>query len=257
MPCAFLGHGTPLLARDGGPWGEALRAWASPLRPTTVLVVSAHWRAPKPTLTGGRLPGVLHDFIGHPAELYELGYAAPGHPEMVLRTLDLLSDCGIAADVDPQRPLDHGAWSPLRWMFPSAEVPVVQLSLPHGLRPPALAELGLALAPLREEGVLILGSGGLVHHPQRLRPGAAAPEGWAVTFDLWMAQRLAQGEFAQAMAYRTSAPFAELAAPTPEHLDPLFVAWGAADGQPARTFFEGWEAGNLSLRSVAWDAGAP
>lgn len=252
MPCAFVGHGTPLLARDGGDWGGALRTWAAPLRPALVLVISAHWRTSKPTFTGGRLPGVLHDFIGHPTDLYELSYAAPGHPELVLRSLDLLSDSGISGDVDPQRPLDHGAWSPLRWMFPAAEIPVVQMSLPQGLRPPALVELGLALAPLRDQGVLILGSGGLVHHPQRHRIGAAAPEAWAATFDSWMAQRLAQGDLSQAMAYRSSAPFAELAAPTPEHLDPLFVAWGAADGHPAQPLFEGWEAGNLSLRSVTW-----
>lgn len=254
MPCAFVAHGSPLLMREPGPWSEAVSKWSAPLRPSSILAISAHWRTQRPTFTAGRLPGVLHDFIGGPESHYELTYPAHGNPELVIRALELLEDAGLSGDVDAQRPLDHGAWSPLRWMFPHADIPVVQMSLPMGTRPAALAELGLALAPLREDGVLILGSGGLVHNPQRLRPGASQPEGWAHSFDAWMARHLHTGQLQQAVAYRSSAPFAELAAPTPEHLDPLFVAWGAADGLPAQPLFEGWEQGNLSLRSVTWAA---
>ncbi len=251
-PCAFVAHGSPSLMQEPSPWSEALARWAFPLRPRSILTISAHWRTPRPTFTGGRMPGVLHDFIGGPGSHYELSYPARGNPELVLRALELLEDAGLSGDVDAQRPLDHGAWSPLRWMFPHAEIPVVQMSLPLASRPSALAELGLALAPLREDGVLILGSGGLVHNPQRLRPEAQHPEGWAHSFDAWMARHLQAGQPQQAFTYRGSAPFAELAAPTTEHLDPLFVTWGAADGTPAQPLFEGWEQGNLSLRSVAW-----
>jgi 4,5-DOPA dioxygenase extradiol len=240
--------------REAGPWSEAVSRWSAPLRPTAILAISAHWRTPRPTFTGGRIPGVLHDFIGGPEAHYDLTYPARGNPELVLRALDLLQDGGLAGDVDAQRPLDHGTWSPLRWMFPRADIPVVQMSLPLGAKPAALAELGLALAPLREDGVLILGSGGLVHNPQRMRANAEHPEGWAHSFDAWMARHLLAGHLAQAVSYRSTAPFAELAAPTPEHLDPLFVAWGAADGGPAQPLFEGWEQGNLSLRSVSWAA---
>ncbi len=254
MPCAFIAHGSPLLMKESGPWSEAVSKWSAPLRPAAILSISAHWRTPHPTFTGGRIPGVLHDFIGFPEPLYNLTYPAQGHPELVIRALDLLQEAGLTGDVDPQRPLDHGVWGPLRWMFPQADIPVVQMSLPVGAKPAALVELGQALAPLRGDGVLILGSGGLVHNPRRVRPDAAHPEGWAQSFDRWMAHRLHAGHLDQAVAYRSSAPFAELAAPTPEHVDPLFVAWGAADGRPAHHLFEGWEQGNLSLRSVTWAA---
>ena len=254
MPCAFIAHGSPLFMRDPGPWSEAVSKWSAPLRPSAILAISAHWRTPRPTFTGGRIPGVLHDFIGVPASHYELTYPARGNPELVLRALELLEDAGLSGDVDSQRPLDHGTWSPLRWMFPKADIPVVQMSLPLGAKPQTLAQLGLALAPLRMDGVLILGSGGLVHNPQRLRPEAAHPEVWAHSFDEWMARHLHAGKLEQAVAYRSSAPFADLAVPTPEHLDPLFVAWGAADGRPAQPLFDGWEQGNLSLRSVTWAA---
>lgn len=254
MPCAFIAHGSPLLIGEVSRWSEAVARWSATLRPTSILTISSNWRMPRPTFTGGRVPGVLHDFIGAPASHYELTYPARGNPELVIHALELLGDAGIQGDVDAQRPLDHGAWSPLRWMYPEAEIPVVQMSLPIGVKPAGLVELGLALAPLREDGVLILGSGRLVHNPQRLRPGATHPEGWAHSFDEWMGRHLHAGQLQQAAAYRTSAPFAELAVPKSEHLDPLFVAWGAADGGPAETLFEGWEQGNLSLRSVTWAA---
>ncbi|HJV91136.1 MAG TPA: class III extradiol ring-cleavage dioxygenase [Holophagaceae bacterium] len=254
MPCVFISHGSTRLMRESGAWSQAMAGWAAGLRPKAILSISAHWRTPKPTFTGARIPGVLHDFIGASDAHYALTYPARGNPELVLRALALLEDAGLSGDVDSHRPLDHGTWSPLRWMYPAADIPVVQMSLPQGTSPRALAELGLALAPLREDGVLLLGSGGLVHNPQRLRPEAAQPEGWAHAFDQWMARHLHAGNLPQAVTYRSSAPFAELAVPTPEHLDPLFAIWGAADGAPAEPLFEGWEQGNLSLRSVVWAA---
>ncbi len=254
MPCAFIAHGSPQLAQDKGPWSAALQHWAEGLRPKAILVISAHWRTPLPTFTGGRNPGILHDFIGFPPALYETAYPAPGEPDLVLQAMDLLGDAAITTQVEPQRPLDHGVWIPLSHMFPSARTPVVQLSLPIGVSPEGLFRMGLALAPLRDDGVLILGSGGLVHNLQRLREPASPPEGWAQAFDDWMGRHLLDGNSHGATSYRAMAPYADLAAPTSEHLDPLFVSWGAADGTPADPLFEGWEQGNLSLRSVVWAA---
>lgn len=254
LPCAFIAHGSPGLLQAPSPWSTALGRWAADLAPRALLVVSARWRTPAPTFTGGRLPGILHDFIGFPPPLYETSYPAQGSPDLVLRALDLLGDAAIAGHVEPQRPLDHGVWAPLTWMYPRAPLPVVQMSLPHGATPAALARLGLALAPLRSDGVLILGSGGMVHNLQRVEAGATAPEGWARTFDQWMARHLWAGDLPGASAYRAKAPYADLAMPRPEQLAPLFVAWGAADGAAAAPIYEGWEQGNLSLRSVAWTA---
>lgn len=250
LPSLFLAHGSPMLALDGGPWGQAISDLGKELPPLrAVLVCSAHWEASGPfCLSSAQAPGILHDFGGFPAALYGLDYPAPGAPDVAAEAVGLLNSVGLEATLDSERSLDHGAWVPLRYLAPAATLPVVQLALPRSRTPELLLAAGRALAPLRRQGVLILGSGGLVHNLRHLNwEGAAGPAAWAADFANWMGDQLLTGD-ATALADWQQAPGAKEAVPTTEHLDPLFVALGAAGG-PGRVLFDGWQLGNLSLAS--------
>jgi len=250
VPSLFLAHGSPMLALDGGTWGKAVSAYGQRMQPVrAILVCSAHWEAPGPfRLSAASLPGVMHDFGGFPAALYALDYPAPGSPELAIEAAALLGGAGLEVLLDPDRPLDHGAWVPLRYLAPEATIPVVQLSLPRSRTPELMLAAGRALAPLRESGVLLLGSGGIVHNLRRLDwEGSSGPTSWAIDFERWVRERLATGDEEGLMHWR-DAPGASESVPTSEHLDPLFMALGAAGGPP-EIFFDGWQLGSLSLTS--------
>ncbi len=249
-PVLFLAHGSPMLGLDGEAWGAALTALGREVpRPRAVLVCSAHWEAPGPfRLSSAVRPGVMHDFGGFPEALYALDYPAPGAPDVAAEAAELLRAAGLEAELDPARPLDHGAWVPLRYLAPEADVPVIQLSLPRPRTPESLLAAGRALAPLRDSGVLILGSGGVVHNLRRVNwEGDAPPPAWGASFDAWVQAKVAKGD-AAALADWRRAPGAAESVPTSEHFDPLFVALGAA-GSAGTLVFEGWQLGSLSLRS--------
>ena len=254
QPVLFISHGSPMRALEGGAWGEALRRLGASLDPAAVLVVSAHWETEGPArVTASPQPGVVHDFYGFPEPLYGLDYPSPGHLPMAARILAQLEGAGIAAVPDPERPLDHGAWAPLLHLFPEADRPVLQVSQPLGRTPQSLYDLGRALAPLREEGLLILGSGGIVHNLRRLEWGSEdPPEAWAADFDAWAAARLEAGDVPALLDWQRQGPEPGLAHPRSEHWDPLFAALGAAEGARPETVFEGFEHRNLSLRSLIW-----
>ena len=255
QPILFVSHGAPTLALDGGAWGVALKTWAAGLAPIrAILVASAHWEsAGAIRVQAHPAPGTLHDFGGFPEPLYQMRYPAPGHPALAGQVVELIRAAGLAAELDPERPFDHGAWVPLRAAFPEAQIPVIQVSLPVPRTPRMLFELGRALAPLRTEGVLLLASGGIVHNLGLLDwAGAGAPEAWASGFEQWVAASLA--EPARLFQASTQAPSYGKAVPTSEHFDPLFFALGAAGPAPVRTLFEGWQLGNLSLRTWVWEA---
>ena len=255
-PALFLAHGAPTLALEGGSWAERLARLSLDLPPlNAVLVCSAHWETQGGFRVGGALqPRTLHDFGGFPEPLYGLRYPAPGSPDLASRVVSLLGDAGFEAAVDADRGLDHGVWVPLLHLLPEARVPVVPLSLPRLREPGSLWHAGRALAPLREEGVLILGSGGLVHNLGRLDwTDTSEPQPWAVAFETWMLERLADDP-AQAMDW-AHAPGAATAVPTSEHLDPLWVVLGAAAGVSAQSLFAGWQFGNLSLRCLSFPPG--
>lgn len=250
LPALFLAHGSPMLALEGGAWGEVVAALGHDLPPLRgILVCSAHWEsAGSFRLSSAETPGVMHDFGGFPEALYTLDYPSPGSPGLAAEAAGLLISAGLGAGLDPQRRLDHGAWVPLRYLMPDAGVPVVQLSLPRPRKPELLLAAGRALAPLRAQGVLILGSGGVVHNLRRLDwAGATGPQPWARDFQAWVDRRLAAGD-AEGLAGWQEAPGADESVPTTEHLDPLFVALGAAQAVP-KPVFEGWQLGSLSLAS--------
>ena len=239
-----------MLALEGEAWGEAVSTLGRRLpRPRAILVCSAHWEAAGPfRLASSGMPGVMHDFGGFPKALYGLDYPAPGSPELASEAAGLLREAGLEAVLDAHRPLDHGAWVPLRYLRPEADIPVVQLSLPHSRTPEMLLAAGRALAPLRHRGVLILGSGGIVHNLGRLDwQGATEPRPWAAAFQNWVHERLAAGDEATLADWR-QAPGAVESVPTSEHLDPLFVAMGAGGTAPV-PLFDGWQLGSLSLAS--------
>ncbi len=254
LPSVFVAHGSPLLALEGGDWGRAISDLGRQLPPLrAILVCSAHWEAPGPfRLSSAQQPGVMHDFGGFPEALYHLDYPAPGSPTLAAEAAGLLMEAGLEAVLDDKRPLDHGAWVPLRYLAPRAAIPVVQLSLPLARTPSLLLKAGRALAPLRKRGVLTLGSGGIVHNLRRLDwGGTSAPQPWALAFDGWVRERLEAKDQAALMNWIV-APGAAESVPTSEHLDPLFFARGAADGS-AETIFEGWQLGSLGLTSYRFD----
>lgn len=250
LPCLFVAHGSPMLALEGGAWSEVIGALGRSLpHPRAILVCSAHWESPDAfRLSSAARPGVMHDFGGFPDELYALDYPAPGAPEVAEEAQGLLQGAGFGAILDPVRKLDHGAWVPLRYLAPEAHIPVLQLSLPLFRTPEALLAAGKALVPLRETGVLILGSGGIVHNLGRLDwAGHGSPQPWALAFQAWIDDRLASGDTAGLLDW-PNAPGARESVPTSEHLDPLFLFLGASRGLPV-PLFTGWQLGSLSLAS--------
>ena len=251
MPALYLGHGAPPLLEDPE-WMGQLNGWAAGLpKPTSILIVSAHWQTAPMALSATRPVPLVYDFYGFPEHYYELTYDAPGAPGLAAKVKGLMPSNEPVLDRE-SRGLDHGAWVPLKAMFPDADVPVLQMSMPD-LDPKRLFEVGQRLAPLRDEGVLIIGSGFLTHGLPFIReyfmgkPGA--PQ-WSIDFDDWAREALESGDLDTLFDFREKAPGMPYAHPTVEHFAPLFVTLGAvARPDEAPTFpIEGFAYG-LSKRS--------
>lgn len=224
MPVVFLAHGAPPLLDDAG-WMSELAEWAKRMpRPRSVLMLSAHWEAKPAELAATTTVPLVYDFYNFPQRYYETKYPAPGAPALASRVRDVLDAKGIAHGDAPTRGLDHGAFIPLLAMYPAADVPVLQLSLP-GLDPATLASFGRALAPLADEGVLVVGSGFLTHNMRSL--GQPTPA-WAVEFDAWTAETFAKRDIDALVDFRARAPAAALAHPRHEHFAPSIVSAAAA-----------------------------
>ena len=226
-PALYIGHGAPPLL-DDPLWSSQLAAWANELeRPSAILVVSAHWESAPLTIgsTSGQTP-LIYDFGGFAPKYYNLQYRAPGAPDLAARIKGLMSE-HVAEQ--PNRGLDHGAYVPLLKMFPNADIPVLQMSIPTQ-DPEKLFKIGQQLAPLRDEGVLIIGSGFLTHGLPFLRDFSidATPPGWSVEFDLWAQEVLSRGAVDALMNYKALAPGMPYAHPTVEHFAPIFITLGAA-----------------------------
>ena len=240
LPALFVSHGAPTLPLSQAPARRFLEGLAAllPERPKAILAVSAHWETARPAVNAVAVNDTIHDFSGFPAELYALRYPAPGSPAVASRVRELLAAGGVESDADAARGLDHGAWVPLMLAFPEADIPVVQLSVQTALGPDHHLKLGRLLAPLREEGVLVLGSGSFTHDLSSYRDYAAledAPEPeWVTRFADWMDHALAGRRTDALLGYRRLAPHAERNHPTEEHLLPLFVALGAGGGEARR-----------------------
>jgi 4,5-DOPA dioxygenase extradiol len=250
MPAIFAAHGAPVLL-DDDVWVGELASWAGAMpRPKSILMISAHWEERPATLGATRPVPLVYDFSGFPEKYYRTRYPCPGAPGLAARVHELLRGKGSDCADDPARGLDHGAYVPLVAMYPAADVPVLQISMPR-LDPEELFELGRALGPLRDEGVLVFGSGFLTHNmAYAFRPGIPP---WARAFDAWVADALSRLDVEALVDFRNRAPAVRTALPTWEHYAPVLVAAGAvADERPRVTFpITGyWMEGAFTKRSA-------
>jgi 4,5-DOPA dioxygenase extradiol len=237
MPVLFQAHGAPPLLDDAA-WITELAAWAKALpRPKAIVVVSAHWEA-RPLSIGATRPlPLIYDFYGFPDRFYKLQYPAPGAPEVAARVRGLMQAKNIKTVDEPERGLDHGTYVPLMCMYPEADIPVLQISLPS-MEPKELFAMGEALAPLRDEGVLVIGSGFITHNLRAL--SLRETPAWAKDFDAWTTDVVDRKDFDALLAYRAKAPGVRESLPTHEHFVPLIVAAGAAADARATWPITGW-----------------
>ncbi len=251
MPVLYLGHGAPPLADDER-WTGELRSWSTTLpRPESILIVSAHWEENPLTLGATTTVPLTYDFWGFPQRYYEVTYEAPGAPELAQNVAKLVDE---PVHQDPARGLDHGAYVPLKEMFPEADIPVLQMSMPT-LDPRRLFDVGRRLAPLRDQGVLIIGSGFMTHNLScvDMRQGADyQPPAWSAEFDDWAGRALDAKDVDALLDFQHKAPAPGIAHPRTEHFAPLFVSLGASADQDATTTVDGFWYG-LSKRSVQFD----
>lgn len=255
-PAIFISHGSPMLMFEPVPARSFLAGLGSTLgRPKAILSVSAHWETAAPRASAAPRPPTIHDFGGFPDELYQVQYPAPGAPDLARRAIQLLGDAGIPAAIDGTRGLDHGSWVPLSLMYPGADVPVTQLSIQTNLGPAHHVAVGRALAPLRDDDVLVLASGGATHNLMTMEPGSHdAPPSWAREFDDWLTAAVETGDEAGLVAYRTRAPYARQAHPRDEHLIPVFVAFGAGGpGAKGRRLHGSFTHGSLSMAAFTFE----
>lgn len=257
MDTFFLSHGSPMLAVDDAiPARHFFKSWKPqvllPQIPKALLVISAHWETLEPTVNSLNGPNeTIHDFYGFPKPMYDLKYPAPGAPDMAKRVKELLEQAGISrVKEDRNRGLDHGAWVPLMLMYPEANIPVCQLSVQPQKDGTYHYNLGKALAPLRDEGVLIIGSGSATHNLREMGPEGQPIAEWAMKFDTWLKESLLDGRYEDVKQYEKKGTYAKKAHPSPEHFYPLHVALGAAgENAKAELIHHSWTNVTLSYAS--------
>jgi len=251
LPSVFISHGSPMHALQAGPAGEAWAALGRRLgKPRAILIASAHWETERPMLTGAARPETIHDFYNFPEPLYRLRYPAPGAPELARRAQGLLEKSALDAGIDPARGLDHGAWAPLLYAYPDADVPVVQLSLQPALGPRHHLNLGRALKPLLKEDILIVGSGHLTHNLRDWMRGSGTPQPYAREFQAWVFDKINHHDVEDLVDYRSRSPHGVRAHPTDEHFLPLFIALGAApEKAPPERIYDAIDSGVLAMDS--------
>lgn len=252
MPTIFFGHGNPMNAIDDNAY---TRGWAKigreiP-RPAGIVCVSAHWYPPATLVTSMERPRTIHDFGGFPRPLYEMQYPAPGAPELASRVISLLEPASVQRD--ERWGLDHGTWAVLCHVYPGADIPIIQLSMDETLPAEEHYAIGRRLAPLRDEGVLLIGSGNLVHNLHTYAWGRHMPEpyDWAVRFEAFARNAMLAGDHAPLIGYETLGRDAQLSAPTPDHYLPLLYVLGAQQAGDSVTFpIEGIDGGSVSMLTV-------
>ena len=256
MPTLFVSHGSPdLILQDNGDVRFFQELGRSLPRPETILCVSAHWDTREPTTSGPDKPQTIHDFYGFQAELYDLRYSCPGAPSLAREISEILSEADFESTVSLQRGLDHGAWVPLMLMYPDAEIPVIQLSIQTGSNTRHHHRIGQALARLRDQDVLIIGSGGATHNLREFGRYAmdAPPIAYAQAFDDWLAVSIEKGAGEDILDYRTLAPEARRNHPSEDHFLPIFAPLGAAGkGAKGSRIHRNITYGILSMAAFAW-----
>lgn len=252
MPAIFVAHGSPMLAVEQNDYTEFLAELGRTLpKPKAILLFSAHWEAEPQLVSIATEPDTIYDFGGFPPELYQIKYTAPGDPVLARQAAELIAATGVPTMLHPNRGFDHGAWVPMRHLYPAADIPVVTLSVNQHLDPADWFKIGQAVAPLREEGVLIIGSGVTSHNFRALdwnRMDDPTPMEWALEFENWLDEKLVADDRESLFAYATKAPHGTIAVPPrgKEHFAPLFYAFGAGEGKNAKRLHLSWRAGSLS-----------
>lgn len=240
FPSVFVSHGAPTFALEPGLAGAQLRALGEALgKPQGIVIVSPHWMTRGVQVTATSAPQTVHDFGGFPEALYAVQYPAPGSPKLAARAAQLLESFGAPVSLHASRGLDHGAWVPLLHMYPDADIPVVQVSLPHGSTAQQAFALGRALAPLAHEGVLVIGSGSLTHNLYEFRSGEVQAADYAIEFSHWIRSAVTGNDSDSLLHALERAPHAQRAHPTSDHFLPLLVALGAAPDTSAVTVLDG------------------
>jgi 4,5-DOPA dioxygenase extradiol len=253
FPAVFISHGAPNLVIEECPTRDFLRGLGREIgKPKGIISVSAHWTTAEPRVTTNPHPSMIYDFGGFAEELYSLNYPAPGDPVLAGRALSLLGAQGITGGKDGSRGYDHGAWAPLFLMYPEADIPVIQLSVQPLLGPEHHLAIGKALAPLREEGVLILASGAATHNLRDFfgRALDEPPLPYAKEFADWVSKAVVSDRREELLDFRRRGPHSERNHPTPEHFLPLFVAMGA--GELGEVLHSGYTYGMMSMAAYAW-----
>lgn len=252
MPAVFVGHGNPMNAIDNNAYSAAWQHLAAAMpRPRAILSVSAHWCVVGGRVTASDCPPTIHDFSGFPKKLFDVSYPAPGSPELARRVADMLDP--VAIELDSGWGLDHGTWSVLVHMYPDADIPVVQLAIDETMTAAEHYDLGRHLRALRDDGILILGSGNVVHN---LRAYAwdqtpVSPPPWAIRFSSWLREATVGRRFEEVVDYERRGADAELAVPTPEHYLPLLYVLAAHIGdEPVSLPFDGFDGGSISMLGV-------
>lgn len=249
LPSLFIAHGAPNLAMENNEYTKFLQNLPQQFsKPKAILLFSAHWEHGIQSVSGVENYDMIYDFYGFPDELYQMKYPAVGDRKLTKEIETLFAQQGVPCRVDEKRGLDHGAWVVLHLMYPSAEIPVIAMSVNPLLPPSEQYRIGSCLSPLREKDILIIGSGGTVHNLRRLAWNYSHSDEWASAFDRWLAVQLEYWDLHNLFQYEKQAPFAKEAVPRNEHFIPLLLAMGAADDQrQARLLFQEYQYGNLSL----------
>ncbi len=257
MPTIFVSHGAPSLLLDRDPTFHFFKELGRLIPfPKAILCVSAHWETYNPTVTGNPQPETIHDFYGFPKALYDIEYPAPGDYRLAQTVREMMIGAGFECDVDKGRGLDHGTWVPLKLMYPSAEIPTIQLSVQTAKGgPDHHLKIGRTLQSLRQHGVLILGSGGATHNLHELGryPINDRPQPYAVEFDAWLCESIQNAGDEDLLNYKKRAPSAARNHPTDEHFLPLFVPLGAGGkGTKGKQLHQGFTYGLFSMAAYAW-----
>lgn len=259
LPSLFISHGSPMLAIQESPAHHFLKNLGDSLpKPAAILVVSAHWETVGgPAVSATEDPETIHDFGGFPQALFEIQYPAAGSPHLAVRAAELLEQAGFSAGISNTRGLDHGAWVPLRLMYPDADIPVFQISVMRSATPAEHFRMGRALSEIQNENVLIIGSGSLTHNLYEFRGQSidSVVPAWVKEFDGWMKERIKINDLDALLNYRDQAPFAAKNHPTEEHLLPLFVALGAGgESVKPKHLHSSYEYGILAMDMFAFGA---
>lgn len=256
LPSLFLSHGSPMMVLEDSRARRFLAGLGEEIgKPKAILIVSAHWETEALTFGTAQFRATIHDFGGFPQALYDCRYEPPGAPLAAIRAASFLHSAGITVESDPERNLDHGAWVPLMLMYPEADVPVIQMSIQTMQGPAHQLAVGRALAPLRDEGILIVGSGNITHNLREMN--RAEPDGaghdWVVEFADWVDSALAEGRIGDLVDWERTAPHARRSHPSDEHFLPLFTALGAGGQNPAATrIHNSYSYGSLAMDMYAF-----